>query len=140
MFARFFETEDAARAALADWAEGVRGDWTVDRPREVIRMGGNPWTEGSVSPASRSLVQGRPLRLIRAEARGPFARSGGDNQGTSTAVLEVCFPQVKNPLRKRSLAELDDVIEEVIARNPDWVKKINQIVEKSQRVKTISNV
>jgi hypothetical protein len=35
---------------------------------------------------------------------------------------------------------LDDVIEEVIARNPDWVKKINQIVEKSQRVKTISNV
>jgi hypothetical protein len=112
----------------------------VDRPREVIRMGGNPWTEGSVSPALRSLVQGRPLRLIRAEARGPFARSGGDNQGTSTAVLEVCFPQVENPLRKRSLAELDDVIEEVIARNPDWVKKINQIVEKSQRVKTISNV
>jgi hypothetical protein len=140
MYAQFFETEDAARAALATWAEGVRGDWTVDRPREVIRMGGNPWTEGSVSPALRSLVQGRPLRLIRAEARGPFARSGGDNQGTSTAVLEVCFPQVENPLRKRSLAELDDVIEEVIARNPDWVKKINQIVEKSQRVKTISNV
>lgn len=93
MYARFFETEDAARAALTDWAEGIRGDWVVARPREVIRMGGNPWTEGSVAPACRAQVQGRPMRLLRAEAHGPFARSGGDNQGTSTAVLEVCFPK-----------------------------------------------
>jgi hypothetical protein len=135
MFARFFETEDAARAALATWAKGVRGDWTVDRPREVIRMGGTAWGDGSIAPVDRHKVMGRPLRKLRAEARGPFARSGEQDQGTSTAVLEVCFPQVENPLRKRSLAELDDVIDEVIARNPDWVKKINQIVEDSRALK-----
>ena len=142
MYAKLFETEAAARAALATWADGIRGDWTVDRPREVIRMGGTAWGEGSVAPVDRHKVMGRPLRKLRAEARGPFARSGEQDQGTSTAVLEVCFPRVEknNPLRKRSLAELDDVIDEVIARNPDWVKKINQIVEESQRVKTISNV
>jgi len=93
VYARFFETEAAARAALADWAEKVRGDWDVDRPREVIRMGGNPWTEGSVAPAYRPQVQGRLLRLLRAEARGPFARGHEGYHGTSTAVLEVCFPK-----------------------------------------------
>lgn len=93
MFAQFFEDESAARQALAAWTDKVRPDWTVSRSREVIRMGGDPWTEGSVAPACRAQVQGRPMRLLRAEAHGPFARSGGDNQGTSTAVLEVCFPK-----------------------------------------------
>jgi hypothetical protein len=92
MFAQFFEDEAAARAAMAAWEERVRGDWEVDRPREVFRQVGNPWTEGSVAPSDRCRVRGRLLRLIRAEARGPFARGSGDYHGTSTAVLEVAFP------------------------------------------------
>jgi hypothetical protein len=34
---------------------------------------------------------------------------------------------------KRSLAELDDVIDEIIERNPEWVEHIMKIVEKGQR-------
>jgi hypothetical protein len=32
-------------------------------------------------------------------------------------------------LVKRSLAELDAVIEEIIQRNPEWYKEIQQLVE-----------
>ena len=42
---------------------------------------------------------------------------------------------VKNPKykgNKRSLAELDDVIDEIIERNPEWVEHIMQIVEKGK--------
>lgn len=42
-------------------------------------------------------------------------------------------PQYPN-LRKRSLAELDDVIDEIIERNPDFVKRIEEIVNQ-QRAK-----
>jgi hypothetical protein len=35
-----------------------------------------------------------------------------------------------NPVGKRSLAELDDVIDEIIDRNPDFVKKINEIISR----------
>jgi len=35
-----------------------------------------------------------------------------------------------NPRGKRSLAELDDVIDEIMERNPDFVEKINKIIEK----------
>ncbi len=38
-----------------------------------------------------------------------------------------CF---HNPVGKRSLAELDDVIDEIIDRNPDFVEKINEIVNR----------
>lgn len=34
---------------------------------------------------------------------------------------------------KRSIAELDDVIDEIIQRNPDWVNKINQIVNEHKK-------
>jgi len=34
---------------------------------------------------------------------------------------------------KRSLAELDTVIDEIIDRNPEWVKHIMRIVEQGQR-------
>lgn len=30
---------------------------------------------------------------------------------------------------KRSLAELDDVIEEIIRRNPDWVAELEKLIE-----------
>ena len=33
---------------------------------------------------------------------------------------------------KRSLAELDTVIDEIIDRNPEWVEHIMRIVEKGQ--------
>ena len=92
MFAQFFDDEAAARAAIADWVARCRGDWEVDRLREVARKGGNPWTEGSVSPSDRCRVLGRSLRILRAEAQGPFARSGEGYRGTATAVLEVAFP------------------------------------------------
>ena len=47
------------------------------------------------------------------------------------------FSNTKNPvdfpdLRRRSLAELDDVIDEIIARNPEFVEKINKIVEEKR--------
>ncbi len=34
-----------------------------------------------------------------------------------------------DPLAKRSLAELDTVIEEIVQRNPEWYKEILQLVE-----------
>ena len=39
-------------------------------------------------------------------------------------------------LRKRSLAELDDVIDEIIERNPEWVEEINRIVEEKRNERT----
>ena len=42
---------------------------------------------------------------------------------------------VKNPKykgNKRSLAELDDVIDEIIEQNPEWVEHIMRIVEKGK--------
>ena len=39
-------------------------------------------------------------------------------------------PQNKGSHRRRSLAELDDVIDELIERNPDFVEKLNKIIEK----------
>ena len=38
-----------------------------------------------------------------------------------------CF---HNPVGKRSLAELDDVIDEIIDRNPDFVEKLNEIISR----------
>jgi hypothetical protein len=32
------------------------------------------------------------------------------------------------PLVKRSLAELDTVLEEIIQRNPEWYKEIQQLI------------
>ena len=37
---------------------------------------------------------------------------------------------MNNPLTKRSLAELDTVVEEIVQRNPAWYKEIQQLVEK----------
>jgi len=37
---------------------------------------------------------------------------------------------MNNPLTKRSLAELDTVVEEIVQRNPEWYKEIQQLVEK----------
>ena len=33
------------------------------------------------------------------------------------------------PWAKRSLAELDTVIEEIIQRNPEWYKEIQQLIK-----------
>ena len=35
---------------------------------------------------------------------------------------------MNKPLTKRSLAELDTVIEEIVERNPAWYKEIQQLV------------
>jgi len=37
---------------------------------------------------------------------------------------------MNQPLAKRSLAELDTVIEEIVQRNPEWYKEVQQLVEK----------
>ena len=34
-----------------------------------------------------------------------------------------------DPLAKRSLAELDTVLDEIVQRNPEWYKEILQLVE-----------
>ena len=49
--------------------------------------------------------------------------------------LDEMIDFVKNPKykgNKRSLAELDDVIDEIIERNPEWVEHIMRIVEKGK--------
>ena len=35
---------------------------------------------------------------------------------------------MNNPLTKRSLAELDTVVDEIVQRNPAWYKEIQQLV------------
>lgn len=39
----------------------------------------------------------------------------------------------KDPLRKRSLAELDDVIDEILDRNPDFVVELEKIIEQQKK-------
>lgn len=36
----------------------------------------------------------------------------------------------QNPLRKRSLSEVDDVIQKIIDRNPDFVIELEKYIEK----------
>ena len=36
---------------------------------------------------------------------------------------------MNQPLVKRSLAELDTVLDEIVQRNPAWYKEIQQLVE-----------
>ncbi len=53
-------------------------------------------------------------------------KSNDDKNLTLDEMLD-CF---RNPASdKRSIAELDDVIDEIIDRNPKWVEKIMKIVE-----------
>jgi hypothetical protein len=48
--------------------------------------------------------------------------------------LDQMLDALRNPAAdKRSLAELDDVIDEIMARNPDWVDMITQIVEERSK-------
>lgn len=47
-----------------------------------------------------------------------------------TLTLEEMMDCLHNPTPdKRSLSELDDVIDEIIERNPEWVEQIMKIVE-----------
>lgn len=39
---------------------------------------------------------------------------------------------MNDPLAKRSLAELDTVVDEIVQRNPEWYKEIQQLVEESK--------
>jgi hypothetical protein len=36
---------------------------------------------------------------------------------------------MNDPLPKRSLAELDTVLDEIVQRNPEWYKEIQHLVE-----------
>ena len=36
---------------------------------------------------------------------------------------------MNDPLTKRSLAELDTVIEEIVQRNPEWYEEIQQLIK-----------
>jgi hypothetical protein len=48
--------------------------------------------------------------------------------------LEEMLDCLRNPAPdKRSIAQLDDVIDEIIERNPEWVEHIMQIVEQGQQ-------
>lgn len=48
--------------------------------------------------------------------------------------LDEMIDCLRNPTPdKRSLAELDTVIDEIVDRNPEWVEHIMRIVEQGQR-------
>ena len=52
------------------------------------------------------------------------------NEQIKELTVEEMIYHLHNPVGKRSLAELDDVIDEIIDRNPDFVEKINEIVNR----------
>ena len=39
---------------------------------------------------------------------------------------------MNDPLAKRSLAELDTVLDEIVQRNPEWNEEIIQLIEESK--------
>ena len=43
---------------------------------------------------------------------------------------------MNQPLIKRSLAELDAVLEEIVQRNPEWYEEIQQLVEELKNERT----
>ena len=48
--------------------------------------------------------------------------------------LDQMLDALRNPTPdKRSLAELDDVIDEIMERNPDWVDMITKIIEERSK-------
>ena len=47
--------------------------------------------------------------------------------------LDEMMDCLRNPRGKRSLAELDDVIDEIIARNPEFVEKLGEIIAEKQK-------
>lgn len=99
MFAQFHETEAEAREALAAWARGIREDWVLTEPREVLRAPEvlaefGQWSAGIVPPVQRPRVLGRTLRVLRQEAGGLWSRVGEPYQGTSRVAFEVCYPEV----------------------------------------------
>ena len=53
-----------------------------------------------------------------------------NNQQPKDLTLDEMLDCFRNPTSdKRSIAELDDVIDEIIDRNPEWVERIMKIVE-----------
>jgi hypothetical protein len=47
---------------------------------------------------------------------------------------------MNQPVVKRSLAELDTVIEEIIQRNPEWYEEIQQLIEELKNERTNSRI
>lgn len=43
--------------------------------------------------------------------------------------LDEMIGHLKNPRGKRSLEELDTVVDEIIARNPEWVAELNKVIK-----------
>lgn len=94
MFAELFTNEAQARARLDAWAAGIRDDWSVGPVVEARRGPDSPathWSADSVAPVQRPQVTG-PLRVLRREARGLWARYGEPCRGASSAAIEVAFP------------------------------------------------
>ena len=60
-----------------------------------------------------------------------------EHQNTNRSLtIDEMVDCLRNPKGKRSLAELDDVIDEIIDRNPDFVEKISKIIENQRRAKS----
>ena len=47
--------------------------------------------------------------------------------------LDEMMDCLRNPRGRRSLAELDDVIDEIIDRNPEFMEKLSKIIEDSKK-------
>ena len=56
------------------------------------------------------------------------------NEHKQDLTLEEMMDCLRNPTKdKRSLSELDTVIDEIIDRNPEWVDEIMRIVEEKTK-------
>lgn len=97
-YAIFFKSEAAARDAAQEWAKKIRADWHVSEVEEVRRRPDlvkefGPWRcRAKVAPCDRAHVPDVPARMLRVEARGPFAQWGEDDRGTASAVFEAVWP------------------------------------------------
>jgi hypothetical protein len=59
-----------------------------------------------------------------------------NNQQPKDLSLDEMLDCFRNPASdKRSIAELDDVIDEIMERNPDFVEKISRIVDEQRKAK-----
>ena len=65
-----------------------------------------------------------------------MAMMGTMRMNERNLTLDEMMDCLRNPRGKRSLAELDDVIDEIMDRNPDWVEKISRIVEEKRNERT----
>lgn len=98
MYAKFFMTEQEARAACQAWVDNIREDWRINPVQEIFRNEQDleifgPWmSRNSVAPADRREIPDVPVRKLYIRACGDFSRYGEDYAGTSKRSFTAVFP------------------------------------------------